>query len=585
MKFQLIDSARLLGERRVRAAFALLFGGIGAAHAASVPCTPQAGYTHCLRYTYSGGAQAFAVPNGVTRLRATLWGAGGGGSMAASGNSAGGGAGGYADGTVAVASGANLTVTVGQGGIATGTARTYGGGGAGGPGRNHDPASNPQSNGSSGGGMSALWNGAEFVALNALIVAGGGGGSVFWTDQPAAPNRPLAGAGGGGSGGDGTSTYGGKGGSQVAGGAAGLPLASCYVPNASVIPAGAALRGGDGCWPAIVAGTPFEYEGGGGGGGGWFGGGGGTGQNENNPISPTTGYDGPGGGGSGFVGAAVTGGVLTQGAAPSYTAGSTAAPPQTTHPLYSAGIGRGGAAATTQGASAGNGEVILQWSQPILRLQKALPNGRVAATDQFALTIAGSGGPVSVVTTGSGTTATGTATLSAASAGSVYTLSETASGSTALGDYTTTYSCSNALAGGQTPSGSGTRFNVTPVAGDDLTCTFANTRNPRANLTITKTNTPGVNGNVDQSGDTLSRGASTSYVIVVGNSGPDAVTGAILRDPVANRSGLNCTAPPTCSGSACPAAPLTVAALDSGVALGTLANGASVTVTLTCTVN
>ncbi|MBX9403858.1 hypothetical protein K4L06_21350 [Lysobacter sp. BMK333-48F3] len=43
--------------------------------------------------------------------------------------------------------------------------------------------------------------------------------------------------------------------------------------------------------------------------------------------------------------------------------------------------------------------------------------------------------------------------------------------------------------------------------------------------------------------------------------------------------------PRTCSGSACPAAPLTVAALDSGVALGLLANGATMTVTLACTVN
>ncbi|MGO1001839.1 hypothetical protein [Lysobacter sp. CA196] len=574
-------------RRYAVAAGLFLLGSFGGAQAAAVSCTPQAGYTHCLRYTYSGASQSFAVPTGVTQVRTTMWGAGGGGSMAASGNAAGGGSGGYADGTVTVTPGGTLTVTVGQGGVATGTARTYGGGGAGAPGRNHDPAANPGSNGSSGGGMSGLWSGSEFVLLNALIIAGGGGGSAFWTDQPAAPNRPLAGAGGGSSGSDGTSIYGGKGGTQLAGGAAG-PLASCLNPNASVISAGLQFRGGDGCWPVIANGTPFEYEGGGGGGGGgggWFGGGGGGAQNENNPVAPTSGYDGPGGGGSGFLSGSVAGGTLTVGSAPTYTAASTAAPPQTAHALYSAGIGRGGAAAAAQGAVAGNGEVIIQWVQPIIRLQKALPNGRVLATNQFNLSIAGAGGPISVATTGTGNTATGTATLTAGTAGSVYTLSETAAGTTVLSDYSTTYSCTNARVGGQTPSGSATSFTLTPVAADDLTCTFSNTRLPRADLTITKTNTPGVNGNVDQSGDTLASGATTLYTIVVSNAGPDAVTGAIVRDPIAGRSRLTCTAPAVCTGSACPAGPLTMAALDTGIALGALANAATVTITLSCTVN
>ncbi|MFZ2752754.1 MAG: choice-of-anchor L domain-containing protein, partial [Lysobacteraceae bacterium] len=61
---------------------------------------------------------------------------------------------------------------------------------------------------------------------------------------------------------------------------------------------------------------------------------------------------------------------------------------------------------------------------PILRLQKALPTGRFVATDQFALTIAGTGGPATVTTTGADTTATGIATLSPGALGAVYTLSE-----------------------------------------------------------------------------------------------------------------------------------------------------------------
>lgn len=219
----------------------------------------------------------------------------------------------------------------------------------------------------------------------------------------------------------------------------------------------------------------------------------------------------------------------------------------------------------------------------VLRLQKALPLGRFVATDQFALTIGGDGGPVSVTTTGSTNAPAETAVLDPATLASVYTLSEAGAAGANLANYATTYACTNALAGGQTPSGSGSSFNLTPAAGDDLTCTLINTRNPLADLTITKTNTP-ASGSNDQANDTLTRGATTVYSIAVSNNGPDTVTGAVLSDPAANRSGLTCTAPPSCSGAACPPS-LTLGQLESGVALGALANGASVVVTLTCTVD
>ncbi|MBX9400917.1 DUF11 domain-containing protein [Lysobacter sp. BMK333-48F3] len=211
--------------------------------------------------------------------------------------------------------------------------------------------------------------------------------------------------------------------------------------------------------------------------------------------------------------------------------------------------------------------------QPILRLRKALPLGRFAAADQFALSIAGTGGPANATTTGSGSTATGEALLNG-SVGAVYTLSEAGAAGANLANYTSAYSCSNALAGGQTPNGNGTSFSLTAAAGDDLTCTFGNTRAPLADLAISKTN--GVS--------TVSRGATTTYTIVVTNNGPDAVTGAILTDPAGSRQGLSCTTPPSCTGAACPGG-LTLAQLESGVALGALANGATVTVTLSCTVN
>ena len=224
---------------------------------------------------------------------------------------------------------------------------------------------------------------------------------------------------------------------------------------------------------------------------------------------------------------------------------------------------------------------------PILRLQKALPSGRAVAADQFALTIAGTGGPATVTTTGAGTTATGVATLNPGAVGAVYTLSEAGAAGAVLTNYTTTYACTNALAGGQTPSGSGSSFNVTAVEGDNLTCTFTNTRNPQADLRVTKTNTPGVNGDVDQAADTVDSGTSANYTIIVSNLGPNAANGALLTDPAP--TGLTCsTASCTAAGGAvCPAptgAALVVALQGAGATIPTLPNGSAITVTLTCTV-
>ncbi len=129
-------------------------------------------------------------------------------------------------------------------------------------------------------------------------------------------------------------------------------------------------------------------------------------------------------------------------------------------------------------ATAGGSAIVCTFTNvksPILRLQKSLPSGRAVAADQFTLGMNGPNAPTSVTTTGSGSTATGTLTHSSATAGSAYTLSETGAAGANLANYTSTYACTNALSGGQAPSGSGASFSVTPVAGDDLTCTFANT--------------------------------------------------------------------------------------------------------------
>ncbi|HEV7269431.1 prealbumin-like fold domain-containing protein [Pseudoxanthomonas sp.] len=121
-------------------------------------------------------------------------------------------------------------------------------------------------------------------------------------------------------------------------------------------------------------------------------------------------------------------------------------------------------------------------SRTTLRLQKALPAGRAQATDQFTLSIAGTGAPAAVTTTGSDTTAAGVVTHATATANSAYTLSETAAGGAVLANYATTYACTNTRPGGQTPSGTGTSFAIVPAAGDDLTCTFINTKRPRVTV-------------------------------------------------------------------------------------------------------
>lgn len=224
---------------------------------------------------------------------------------------------------------------------------------------------------------------------------------------------------------------------------------------------------------------------------------------------------------------------------------------------------------------------------PILRLQKSLPSGRFVAADQFALTIAGTGGPANVTTTGAGTTATGVATLNPGAVGAAYTFSEAGAAGANLANYTTTYNCTNALAGGQTPSGTTTTFNVTAAAGDDLTCTFVNTRGALANLGLTKTNTPGVNGNVDQAADTVVSGATTTYTIAISNAGPDPVANAVITDPAPTN--LTCTTA-TCSatgGATCPAptgAALVAALQGAGATVPTLPLGGAVTITLTCNV-
>ncbi len=107
-------------------------------------------------------------------------------------------------------------------------------------------------------------------------------------------------------------------------------------------------------------------------------------------------------------------------------------------------------------------------------------------------------------------------------------------------------------------------------------------------LSITKTNTPGVNGDVDQTSDTVTPGATTTYTLVVSNASINYADLATLVDPATNgltKTSVACTA--TTGGAVCPASgALTVAALESagGIAIPTLPPNSTITFTVTATV-
>lgn len=109
---------------------------------------------------------------------------------------------------------------------------------------------------------------------------------------------------------------------------------------------------------------------------------------------------------------------------------------------------------------------------------------------------------------------------------------------------------------------------------------------PVSDLSITKTNATPFNPLApnDVAGDTVTRGTITTYTIVATNNGPDAVTGATVRDPA--EAGLTCNDPVPCTGSGCPSPTVSLSSLQStgGLVLGTIPNGGTVTFTLSCTV-
>ena len=156
--------------------------------AASTLVLSSAAFGATVSFSYTGAAQTWTVPAGVTQVAVELRGAQGGGSYACSGaREEDGGLGGLTQGNLAVTSGQILNLFVG------GQAPDVG---------NATPAPGGFNGGGDGGGYGAGGGGATDVRVggialaNRVAVAGGGGGG-----NTGCPDHGAGGSGGGPSGG------------------------------------------------------------------------------------------------------------------------------------------------------------------------------------------------------------------------------------------------------------------------------------------------------------------------------------------------------------------------------------------------
>jgi uncharacterized repeat protein (TIGR01451 family) len=143
---------------------------------------------------------------------------------------------------------------------------------------------------------------------------------------------------------------------------------------------------------------------------------------------------------------------------------------------------------------------------------------------------------------------------------------------------------------GQTLTNTATVTHASQTLGDAFTrsgvASSSVTVVARADLSITKTNTP-ANGPDDLPDDALSSGGSAAYRIVVTNNGPSVAHGAVVTDPPP--ANLVC-ATATCTaagGAACPVetgAALLTALQGAGATIPTLPPGGTVTIDLSCDV-
>ena len=304
-------------------------------------------------FSYTGSAQTWTKPAGVTSITAYIWGGGGGGGAPGWGNltvqwhggpdGESGGSGGYAEAVIDVSSYTSLVIAVAGGGEggSNGTS-TYEGG--------------------AGGGMSGIFdsNGTGNQSYAIVIAGGGGGGSSL----------SYVGSGGGGGGGFGQngqdaqdnqhrSNTGGHGGTQSSGGARGSHADSAQYKYHNGQDGGALYGGRNPAThstntirtetPAYLGGgeaydSTTSWNAGGSGGGGYYGGGAGD-----------TGYGAGAGGGSGYAKSSVTSSVTGTTGTNGGTSSTTIAAPEATSTYYATGIAEGG----SPSQHGGNGRIVL----------------------------------------------------------------------------------------------------------------------------------------------------------------------------------------------------------------------------------
>jgi hypothetical protein len=269
----------------VCAAAAMLAGCGGQGSNAVVPSgVPDSSLPHHRTFNYTGAAQDFTVPAGVTHISVVARGAHGGGSPKANG--------GRVHAVIPVTPGEKLVVYVG--GDASGATGGFNGGGS--------SASTGSGGGKGGGGATDIREGGTSLG-DRIIVSGGGGGAG---QNVYSYRGGTGGKGGGETGGTGGCVprssasrcsrfggYGGYGGAQDAGGHGGAG-GSCFTTSGTQGENGALGIGGDGS--AKGYGRPVSP--GGGGGGGYYGGGGGGSGCTYTGESVSAGGGGGGGGSS-----------------------------------------------------------------------------------------------------------------------------------------------------------------------------------------------------------------------------------------------------------------------------------------------
>jgi uncharacterized repeat protein (TIGR01451 family) len=259
----------------------LLVGSSAAADPAAgcTPVSPTPGQTVTCVFVYTGGAQSWSVPAGVTDATVDVYGAAGGD---AAGGTEAGGLGGHASADLPLTPAQTVTVDVGGHGGGTddlclGGVGATGGFNGGEPGGGASGGSIANCPGAGGGGASDVRIGGTSLSDRALVAGGGGGAANAGGFDPNDTSIFITADGGGGGGL--TGANGNAAGARGGGGSGGDQSGASGSGDL-----GTGSAGGDGN-------DPFVPTGGGGGGGGYYGGAGGGG-------TPNV---GGGGGGSGFI--------------------------------------------------------------------------------------------------------------------------------------------------------------------------------------------------------------------------------------------------------------------------------------------